>query len=340
MMSTGTPLVTSGMSDAYTLAITHIELRSATVNAGVVPAVSSCPGLMSFSTTVPGIGATIVPWTGGVRWPSRIAFTVASSRPSARSASIAASRSASAPAASERAWSSSLRASASFAKSCSSSFRILALLRTAVSALRYVATSAAKSGDATVASGCPAVTVAPSVVTMRDTGPETGESTCVDLSPLNATVPVTSSSGAKLSLASVTIFSVARCASVTLNDAGFSAAAATAASGLAPHPAANAISVMHALAGSVARARACLLTGNSGGERGERHAGGALEIRPRRVGGGECIGQLALGGEAGGAGGDHLDGGQAAKGVAAGGHAVRLARRREQLVANEDDLPQ
>ncbi len=99
---------------------------------------------------------------------------------------------------------------------------------------------------------------------MRDTGPETGESTCVDLSPLNATVPVTSSVGANVSLASVTIVSLARCSSVTLNADGFSVTAAAAASGFPAQPAANAISMMQALVWDAARANVYLLTVNSG----------------------------------------------------------------------------
>ena len=39
--------------------MTQTRDRSATVKHGVVPACSSCPGVISFSTTVPAIGARI-----------------------------------------------------------------------------------------------------------------------------------------------------------------------------------------------------------------------------------------------------------------------------------------
>src|SRR4029078_8323070 len=50
--------------------------------------------------------------------------------------------------------------------------------------------AAAKSGDVTVASGAPWRTYAPGLTRIRMIGPENGASTCVETSPLKATVPV------------------------------------------------------------------------------------------------------------------------------------------------------
>ena len=58
------------------------------------------------------------------------------------------------------------------------------------SAFRSALTAAAKSGDATSASASPRLTRLPMFARMRATGPEIGESTCVDLFWLKATVPV------------------------------------------------------------------------------------------------------------------------------------------------------
>ena len=57
-------------------------------------------------------------------------------------------------------------------------------------AFRKAAMASAKSGDVTVASAAPRRTYAPGLTRIRVIGPETGASTCVDRSPLNATVPV------------------------------------------------------------------------------------------------------------------------------------------------------
>ena len=64
MTSTDSPTATSFRSIAKTFASTHIVDRSAIVKHCVVPAWRSWPGLMSFSTTVPAIGARIVAWSG------------------------------------------------------------------------------------------------------------------------------------------------------------------------------------------------------------------------------------------------------------------------------------
>src|SRR5487761_2792213 len=82
----------------------------------------------------------------------------------------------------------------------------------------------AKSGDYTTASGVPAVTSSPTFTSNRVTGPEIGAITWVEESPLNSTVPVTSSEGRKVVSASVTIFSRARWASVTLKVDGLTIA--------------------------------------------------------------------------------------------------------------------
>src|SRR5689334_11767623 len=71
-------------------------------------------------------------------------------------------------------------------------------------AFRNVAMAAAKSGEVTVASGVPWRTNAPGLTRILVIGPETGASTCVERSPLNATVPVVWSDvrkGAKLTAA-------------------------------------------------------------------------------------------------------------------------------------------
>src|SRR5216684_3998040 len=64
--------------------------------------------------------------------------------------------------------------------------------RAVASAFRRALTAAAKSGDATTASDSPRVTRLPIPTRIRDTGPEIGESTCVERFWLNATVPVVS----------------------------------------------------------------------------------------------------------------------------------------------------
>ena len=64
------PLRTAARSDSNTFAVTHIDDTSATVKVGVVPACSSCPGLISFSTTVPLIGARMTASTGPTDFPA------------------------------------------------------------------------------------------------------------------------------------------------------------------------------------------------------------------------------------------------------------------------------
>ncbi len=84
--------------------MTHIFDRLATVKAGVVPACSSWPGVISFSTRVPAMGERMAPSTWVMAWPCWIALTTLGSMLSAVTARSAASRSASALAASVWAW--------------------------------------------------------------------------------------------------------------------------------------------------------------------------------------------------------------------------------------------
>src|SRR3954469_7191742 len=76
-------------------------------------------------------------------------------------------------------------------------------LRYADSVFRYAAIAVAKSGDVTVASASPRRTTAPGFAMIRVMGPETGASTWVDRSPLNATVPVVRTVGRKATTATV-----------------------------------------------------------------------------------------------------------------------------------------
>jgi len=54
-------------------------------------------------------------------------------------------------------------------------------LRAVASAFRSALTAAAKSGEETTASASPRLTRLPTPARMRESGPEIGESTCVDL---------------------------------------------------------------------------------------------------------------------------------------------------------------
>ena len=187
---TGCPLNTEPTSLSKTLPITHTEERSAMVNAGAEPACSSWPGVIIRETTMPGSGARMADWAPGTCLPSRMASIDSESTPSALSCRAADTRSSAAEARSACDCSSSARGSASLANSFSFNASIRSALRHAVSAFRKVATSAAKSGDATVASTWPAPTVSPGSTRTSDTGPEIAGITSVDLSPLKFTVPV------------------------------------------------------------------------------------------------------------------------------------------------------
>src|SRR5450759_3368167 len=142
----------------------------------------------------------------------------------------------------------------------------------------------AKSGDDTRASGWPCLTLVPSDTVTRDTGPEIGEMTCVERSPLKATVPVTSNVGRNVSRAAVMMVRRLRCSAETLNAAGRCAVVSASAGSFDAQPAARPVRRTIAATGNAARRREAigtLLTGGSGSERGERNAGRALEVGAR-----------------------------------------------------------
>ena len=193
------PLVTSGMSVAYTLAITHIELRSATVNAGVVPAGEQLAGIDELFdhgsrngrddralhrrralAVADRVDRGVVEAERTQREHRRVAVRLGAGVVRARLVELAAR---------ERVVREQLFVELEDPRG-------VAHGRLGLAVRRDVGGEVRRRHDA---SACPAVTFAPSVATIRDTGPDTGESTCVDLSPLNATVPVTSSVGPKFS---------------------------------------------------------------------------------------------------------------------------------------------
>ena len=149
----GSPTRIVASSAADTCAITHTFDRSATVKHGVVPACSSCPGVISFSTTVPAIGARMMPCARATGRPARIALSVPASTSSATSACSAASRSASALAASVCACSASRRDTPSCCTRSLSASASRRAFRAPIKALRYALIAAEKSAESTSASG-------------------------------------------------------------------------------------------------------------------------------------------------------------------------------------------
>src|SRR6185312_6124544 len=218
------PFFTAARSSPNSCAITHIFDVSATVKQGVEPAASNWPGAIDFSTTVPAIGARITPWPCATGLPSRIAAMVCGSTCRASSACNAASRSASAPVASdcacacsrcEIAWCAyrSRSVAANWSAACA-----------AASALRYAPTAAAKSGESTRASGCPALTLSPGFSSTSVTGPENGASTWVARSWSKSTTPLVSMLRWKLLRAIASRWMCSRWAEVSVTFCGVSAA--------------------------------------------------------------------------------------------------------------------
>ena len=170
-----------------------------------------------------------------------------------------------------------------------------------------MASASAKSGDATVASAWPRLTRAPGCARIRETGPDTGESTAVEWSPLTATVPVVMTDAVKGTARAVSVLIWARWAlssaigseaaaavGLVLSELAASAEAVPAA-GL-PEQAASAIE-SPARAGKRRVRLADMLV--SGDERVERRRDGALKLGPRAAGCREGIGVLAFGVEQG-----------------------------------------
>src|SRR5689334_9021743 len=143
---------------------------------------------------------------------------------------------------------------------------------------------------------------------MRETGPDIGESTAVEWSPLKATVPVVTTDAVNATgwTSSVSIW--ARCAlsraiaSGAPADAAVSRAETAAVSGFREQPASETESA--ATAASTREGLADMLVSRS--ERVEWRCDGALEVGPRAAGRGEGIGVLAFGVEQPAAGIEHF----------------------------------
>ena len=161
------------------------------VNAGVPPACSSWPGVISRSTTMPAIGARMTDVRAGHCRLGESASTDAESTPRARK--LLTGRVAVGRGRGEIA----LRLI-----EVGPGQRVVGeeLLVQRVDAPRIAPAPlrpcdsppppTAKSGEITVASGCPTTTESPRFTSRRCTGPDSDEITCVDLSPLKVTVPV------------------------------------------------------------------------------------------------------------------------------------------------------
>ena len=74
--SAESPRLTEARSEPKSCAMTQTRERSATVKHGVVPACSSCPGVISFSTTVPAIGERMMPSMREIGRPSWMSLMV------------------------------------------------------------------------------------------------------------------------------------------------------------------------------------------------------------------------------------------------------------------------
>ena len=138
-----------------------------------------------------------------------------------------------------------------------------------------------------------ACTTAPGFTTTRVAGPETGDSTCVELSPLNATLPVASTIGRNATGCTVTRWMRCRCSGGERD-----VAAACGAADVSPSWRLGAVVEEHAAAIDGEQARRTRVRGESSVHRLLAPVAGAgaeraIEIGAGRVGRGECVGELA-----------------------------------------------